>query len=53
VIKEPEGFDRFHMDKNLPDIRREIAESINRLMRVPADRIVEKRREKFLGMRGL
>ena len=53
VIEEPEGFDRFHMDKSVFDIRREISQSLNRLMRIPADRVVEKRREKFLGMRGL
>lgn len=53
VIEEPEGFDRFHMDKSVGEIRREITQSLGRLMRLPADRIVEKRREKFLGMRGL
>ncbi len=53
VIEEPEGFDRFNMDKSVEDIRREIVQCLNRLVRLPADRILEKRREKFLNMRGL
>ncbi len=53
VIKEPEGFDRFNMDESVSAIRREISESLSRLTRIPSDSILEKRREKFLGMRGL
>ena len=53
VIAEPEGFDRFHMDKSVTDIRREIKGALRRLTRISPDRLVEMRHEKFLGMRGL
>ena len=53
VIKEPEGFDRFKMDKSVTDIRREIKKALRRLTRFKPDRLVERRHEKFLGMRGL
>ncbi len=53
VIKEPEGFDRFNMNKSVNDIKREIKTTLRRLTRIDPERLVEKRHEKFLGMRGL
>jgi len=53
VIKEPEGFDRFNMNKIVSDVRREIKTTLRRLTRIEPTRLVEKRHEKFLGMRGL
>ncbi len=53
VIKEPEGFSRFNMDACVEDISRVIRVSLRRLTRVPPERLVENRHQKFLGMRGL
>lgn len=53
VIKEPEGFNRFNMDKSVADIRREIKTTLRRLTRLAPARLVEKRHQKYLGMRGL
>ena len=53
VVKEQEGFSRFNMDKSVADIRREIRVSLRKLSRFSPDMLVEKRHEKFLGMRGL
>ena len=53
VIKEQDGFNRFNMDKNVSDVRREIRVSLRRLTRISPDVLVEKRHEKYLGMRGL
>ncbi len=53
VIKEPEGFDRFNMDKSVEEIRNECVTILRQLTKIPVNRLVEKRHEKFLGMRGL
>jgi acetyl-CoA carboxylase carboxyl transferase subunit alpha len=53
VIREPEGFSRFDMDASVEDIRRVIRVALRRLTRVPPDRLVENRHQKFLNMRGL
>lgn len=53
VIKEPEGFSRFNMDKSVTDIRREIKSTLRKLTRIAPSRLVEKRHQKYLGMRGL
>ena len=53
VIKEPEGFDRFNMDENVAEIKKECVSILDKLTRIPVNRLVEKRHEKFLGMRGL
>ncbi len=53
VIKEPEGFDRFNMDKCVENIRKEIRLTLRRLTRIAPDKLVQKRHEKYLGMRGL
>ena len=53
VIKEPEGFNRFNMEKSITDIRREIKLSLRRLTRISPAQLVEKRHKKYLGMRGL
>jgi acetyl-CoA carboxylase carboxyl transferase subunit alpha len=53
VIREPEGFSRFDMDASVEDIRRVIRAALRRLTRVPPDRLVENRHQKFLNMRGL
>ena len=53
VIKEQDGFNRFNMDKSVADIQREIRVSLRKLTRISPDILVEKRHEKYLGMRGL
>jgi acetyl-CoA carboxylase carboxyl transferase subunit alpha len=53
VISEPEGFDRFNMDESVSSIRHEIKTSLRRLCGISSTKLVEKRHEKFLGMRGL
>lgn len=53
IIKEPEGFDRFNMDKCVEDIRREIRAALKRLTRVAPDKLVQKRHERYIDMRGL
>ena len=53
VIKEQEGFSRFNMDKSVEDVRKEIKTALRRLTRISPDKLVEKRHQKFLGMRGL
>ncbi len=53
VIKEQEGFSRFNMDKSMEDVRKEIKIALRRLTRISPEKLVEKRHQKFLGMRGL
>ena len=53
VIPEPEGFDRFNMDASVEQIRHIFRMYLKRLTKVSPARLVEKRHEKFLGMRGL
>jgi acetyl-CoA carboxylase carboxyl transferase subunit alpha len=53
VIGEPEGFDRFNMDKSVNDIAHLFRMYLKRLTKISQNRLVEKRHEKFLGMRGL
>lgn len=53
VIKEPEGFDRFDMDKCVADIRRDIRAALRRLTRISPEKLVLKRHERYLEMRGL
>lgn len=53
VIKEPEGFDRFNMDKCAADIRREIRIALKRLTRITPEKLVQKRHERYIEMRGL
>lgn len=53
VIKEPEGFDRFCMDKCVADIRREIRAALKRLKKAAPEKLVLKRHERYIEMRGL
>lgn len=53
VIAEPEGFDRFNMEQSVDDIRHLFRMYLKRLTKTTPNRLVEKRHEKFLGMRGL
>lgn len=53
VIKEQEGFSRFNMDKSVEEVRREIKKTLRRLTRISPGKLVEKRHQRFLGMRGL
>ncbi len=53
VIKEPAGFDRFNMDKCAADIRREIRTALKRLTKLSPDKLVQKRHERYIEMRGL
>ncbi len=53
VIKEPEGFDRFNMNECVQNISGEISAALKRLTRVSPDKLVSKRHERYLDMRGL
>jgi acetyl-CoA carboxylase carboxyl transferase subunit alpha len=53
IIKEPEGFDRFNMDKCVADIRRDIRVALRRLTRISPEKLVLKRHERYIEMRGL
>lgn len=53
VIREPDNFSRFNMDDSVEDIRRVIRAALRRLTRIPPERLVENRHQKFLNMRGL
>jgi acetyl-CoA carboxylase carboxyl transferase subunit alpha len=53
VIKEQEGFNRFNMDKSVADVSKELKTTLRRLTRIDPAKLVEKRHQKFLGMRGL
>ena len=53
IIKEPEGFDRFNMDKCISSARKEIRMALRRLSRISPEKLVQKRHDKFLDMRGL
>jgi len=53
VIREPEGFSRFNMDASVEEIRRVIRAALRRLTRIPPERLVENRHQKYLNMRGL
>jgi acetyl-CoA carboxylase alpha subunit len=53
VIRESADFSRFNMEGSLEDIRRLFRMYLKRLTKISPNRLVEKRHEKFLGMRGL
>jgi acetyl-CoA carboxylase carboxyl transferase subunit alpha len=53
VINEPEGFDRFNMDECVLDIRKELRSALRRLTRISPEKLVQKRQERYLEMRGL
>ncbi len=53
VIREPEDFDRWHMEPCVRELKKDIRTTLTRLMRIPPDRLVESRHEKYLGMRGI
>lgn len=53
VIKEPEGFDRFNMDKCVSVMKREIRAALKRLAKIAPDKLVQKRHERYIEMRGL
>ncbi|NLT98984.1 MAG: acetyl-CoA carboxylase carboxyl transferase subunit alpha [Christensenellaceae bacterium] len=53
VIREPENFSRFNMDASVEEIRRVIRAALRRLTRIPPERLVENRHQKYLNMRGL
>ncbi len=53
VIKEQEGYSRFNMDKSAADVSKAIKTTLRRLTRIDPAKLVEKRHQKFLGMRGL
>jgi acetyl-CoA carboxylase alpha subunit len=52
VIREQSGFSRTQMDESVDEIRKAIRVSLKRLTRIPPDRLVENRQQKFLNMRG-
>ena len=51
VIREPDGFSRFHMDESVELVRRAIRNALKRLSTIPTDRLVEQRQQKYLNMR--
>ncbi|MPM63514.1 Acetyl-coenzyme A carboxylase carboxyl transferase subunit alpha [bioreactor metagenome] len=52
VIREQSGFSRTQMDESVDEIRKAIRVALKRLTRIPPDRLVENRQQKFLNMRG-
>ncbi len=53
VVKEPQGYDRQHMDACVNEVRKDIKHALSRLTAIPTDKLVEQRHEKFLKMRGI
>lgn len=51
VIREADGFSRFHMDESVELVRRAIRNALKRLSTIPTDRLVEQRQQKYLNMR--
>lgn len=52
VVREQSGFSRTQMDESVEEIRKVIRVSLKQLTRIPPDRLVENRQQKFLNMRG-
>ena len=53
VVKEPQGYDRWHMDACVNEIRKDIKSALSRMSGIPPAKLVEKRHEKYLRMRGI
>ncbi len=53
VIKEPDNFDLWHMETCVRDLKKDIKTTLTRLTRISTERLVERRHEKYLGMRGI
>ncbi len=51
IIREPEGYSRFHMDESTEALKRAIRIALRRLTTLPPERLVEQRQQKYLNMR--
>lgn len=51
VIREADGYSRFHMDDSVEAVRKVIRNALKRLTTLPPDRLVEQRQQKYLNMR--
>ncbi len=51
IIREPQGYSRAQMDESTEAVKKVIRAAIKRLMRIPPDRLVEQRQQKYLNMR--
>lgn len=51
IIRESEGYSRFHMDESTEALKRAIRIALRRLTTLPPERLVEQRQQKYLNMR--
>ena len=51
IIREPEGYSRFHMDESAEAVKRAIRIALRRLTTLSPERLVEQRQQKYLNMR--
>ena len=51
IIREPEGYSRFHMDDSAEAVRKVIRNALKRLTTLSPERLVEQRQQKYLNMR--
>ena len=51
IIREPEGYSRFHMDESAEALKKAIRLALKRLTTLPPERLVEQRQQKYLNMR--
>ncbi len=53
IVKEPQGYDRWNMDACVNEIRKDIKSALSRMSGISPAKLVEKRHEKYLRMRGI
>ena len=51
IIREPEGYSRFHMDESAEALKKAIRLALKRLTTLPPERLVEHLQQKYLNMR--
>jgi len=51
IIREPQGYSRFHMDESAEAVKKVIRAALKRLTQLPPERLVEQRQQKYLNMR--
>ena len=47
IVREAEGYSRFHMDESVEAVRKAIRSALKRLTTLPPDRLVEQRQQKY------
>lgn len=51
IIREPQGYSRFHMEESAEAVQKAIRAALKRLTQIPPERLVEQRQQKYLNMR--